>query len=208
MASNVWRRPDWMALRWPFSLSSLAFSLGRRGTPNTSETTTTPWTPVAMNFSTAYDANTLEGLPGVNVGVHIAEDDAFEEVDARDGLTVETLRTDVEYQLKLAGIRVLTEDDRLQTPSCPVLLASVAIVQPKGDLTGVHAFALTLGLRQTATLTSGARISAETWNMGYVGFAASSKVQPLLRQQLKNKTIAFVNAWLTVNPKTNVLTWA
>ncbi len=200
MASNVWR--------WPLSLSSLQFSLGRRGTANTPETTTTPWQTLAMNLSTAYDASTLEGLPGVNVGIHIDEDDAFEEVDERDGLTVETLQTDVEYQLKLAGIRVLTEDERLQTPSCPVLLVTVAIVQAKSDLTGVHAFALTVGLRQTVTLTGGARISAETWNMGYVGFAASSKVQTLVRQQVKNKTIAFVNAWLTVNPKTNVLTWA
>jgi hypothetical protein len=168
----------------------------------------TPWKTLAMNFTTAYDANTLEGLPGVNVGIHLDEDDAFEEVNARDGLTAETLQTDVEYQLRLAGIRVLTEDERLLTPSCPVLLVTVGIVKAKGDLTGVHAFAVTVGLYQMAALTGGLQISAETWNMGYVGFAASSKVQTLVREQVKAKTIAFVNAWLTVNPKTNVLKWA
>jgi hypothetical protein len=197
-----------MALRWPLSLSSLEFSLGRRGRANTPEAAVTPWKTLAMNFSTAYDASTLEGLPGVNVGIHLDEDDAFEKVDARQGLTVETLQTDVEYQLKLVGIRVLTEDDCLLTPSCPVLLVTVGIVEAKGDLTGVHAFALTVGLHQMATLAGGARISAETWNMGYVGFAASSKVRTLVREQVKAKTIAFVNAWLTVNPRTNVLTWA
>ena len=160
---------------------------------------TTTWKTLAMNFTTAYDANTLEGLPGVNVEIHLDQDDAFAEVDARDGLTVETLKTDVEYQLRLARIRVLTEDERLLTPSCPVLLVTVGIVEAKGDLTGVHAFALTVGLYQMATLTGGLQISAETWNMGYVGFAASSNVRTLIREQVKDKTIAFVNAWLTVN---------
>ena len=159
----------------------------------------TTWTTLAMNFTTAYDANTLEGLPGVNVRIRLDEDDAFKEVDARDGLTVETLQTDVEYELRLARIRVLTEDERLLTPSCPVLWVTVGIVEAKGDLKGVHAYLLTVGLHQMATLTGGMQISAETWNMGHLGFAASSKVQALVREKVKEKTIAFVNAWLTVN---------
>ena len=160
----------------------------------------TTWQTLAMNFTTAYDANTLEGLPGVNVVIQLDEDDASEKVDTRDRLTVETLQTELELQLKLVGIRVLTEDERLLTPSCPVLLVAVGIVEARG-LTDVHAYLITVGLYQMVTLAGGLRISAGTWNMGHVGFAASSKVPTLVREQVKEKTIAFVNAWLTVNRK-------
>jgi hypothetical protein len=160
----------------------------------------TSWKTLAMNFTTAYDANTLEGLPGVNVVVTLDKDDAFQEVDARDGLTVETLQSDLGFQLKLVGIRVLTEEERLLTPSCPVLSVAVGIVEARG-LTDVYAYLVTVGLYQVVTLTSGLRTTAGTWNMGHVGFAVSSKVRTLVREQVKDKIITFVNAWQTVNRK-------
>ena len=161
----------------------------------------TPWKTLAMNFTTAYDLNTLEGLPGVNVEIHIDKDDALRQSTHREGLTVEALQTDVEYQMKLARIRVLTEDERLLTPSCPVLLVTVGIVEPKGDITGVPAHLRSRsGCTRWLLFTGGLRVSVEFWNMGYVGFAASSNVRTLVREQVKDKTIAFVNAWLTVNP--------
>jgi hypothetical protein len=160
----------------------------------------TTWKTLAMDFTTAYDANTLQGLPGVHVAVHLDVDDAFQQVaEDPDGLTMETLRGDVELQLRLAGIRRLTEDELGVTPSRPVLTITIGIVETGGALSGVHGFALTVGLYQAAALAAGVETSAETWNMGHVGFAASERVGTLVRDQVREKTRSFVDAWLSVN---------
>lgn len=156
------------------------------------------WKTVAMSFTTAPDADSLQGLPGVNVVVNLDEDDALQEVAAEDDLTIETLRADVELQLRLAGIRLLTDDERLVTPPSAILSVTVGLVAAS-DLPGVHAFALTVGLYQTVSLASGVQISAETWNRGQVGFAASRRVRALVREQVRERVKAFAQAWRTVN---------
>lgn len=160
----------------------------------------TTWKTLAMNFTTAYDTSTLEGLPGVHLTIHLDEDDAFQQFAAEgDGLTVETLRGDVELQLRLAGIRLLTQDDLALTPSGPVLTIAIGIVEAAGGLAGVHGVALTVGLYQTAVLADGRTTSVETWNMGHVAFAASTRVRTLVREQVTEKVKSFVDAWLSVN---------
>jgi len=156
------------------------------------------WKTLAMSFSTAYDPNSLEGLPGVTLEVHLEQDDALGGVEGEDGLTAESLQADVALNLRIAGIRRLEQDPSLEAPSVPVLSATVSIVEV-ADLGGVHAFGLTLGLSQMVTLPSGLQVNLQTWNRGHVGFAASSRVRDLVREQVREKTKAFVDAWLMVN---------
>ena len=156
------------------------------------------WKTLAMSFSTAYDPNSLEGLPGVTLEVHFEQDDALGAIDGNDGLTAESLRADIELNLRMAGIPRLEQDPSTEAPSVPVLSVAVSMVEV-ADLGGVHAFGLTLGLSQVVTLPSGLQANLQTWNRGHVGFAASPRVRTLVREQVKEKTKAFVDAWLMVN---------
>ena len=60
---------------------------------------------------------TLRGLPGVAVVI-----EPLHPTTERDGLTQHQLQTEVEQQLKNAGIRVLTQEEWKKTPGAPYLV--------------------------------------------------------------------------------------
>src|SRR5207249_4173290 len=68
------------------------------------------------------DRATLRGVEGVDVLV-----EALKPEVERAGVTRQQLKIDVELQLRKAGIRVFTEEERLRTPGAALLSIEVHV---------------------------------------------------------------------------------
>lgn len=132
---------------------------------------------------------TLKGISALNVRVANLSDGA-----KLLGLTKETIQTDVELKLRLAGMRVVTQEEDFKLPGMPFLWVYV-------NLTDVaDAAHIQIELRQNAQLErNGERaISVATWRGGAV--IANPSLQTI-RDDVKDSVDTFLNAWLSVNPK-------
>jgi len=138
---------------------------------------------------------TLVGLPGVDVVVEQIADDA-----QGDGLDTLQVRTDVEVKLRQAGIRVLSKEEWLSTAGRPYLYVNIQTVKNKQS---VYAFSARVELRQSVTLVRqpSLRQLLTTWSTpGYIGTAGSQKLATL-RDDVRDLTDQFINAYLAANPK-------
>jgi hypothetical protein len=137
----------------------------------------------------------LKGLAGVYVSITLAPN------AAKIGLSEKQEQVDVELRLRMAGIKVLTEEEWLKVNARPLLnvilgMQEIALGQ------GNYAHRIDISLAQLVTLPRNPQIliSAETWRKGYVGVIHSKNIDRM-RDQIKDAVDAFVNAWLSVNPK-------
>jgi hypothetical protein len=146
----------------------------------------------AYAFSSEVGTNTLKGLKGVYVGI----EDISEEV-IKDGLTVDSIRTDVELKLRLAGIPVLSKEAWAKEPGLPYLDVSVNVGKPEQ---GGYIYNIIVALRQGVFLERSPDISAqaETWFVGGVGLTPDLRD---IRHVTKDEVDKFINAYLSVNPK-------
>jgi hypothetical protein len=109
------------------------------------------------------------------------------------GLTQEMIQTDVELKLRLAGIRVVTQEEALKLPGSPCLYVDVNVVESAGAASiGVE---LVQGVRLER---NGDAILAPTWSMGTLGRNPSAQD---IRDRVKDYVDTFLNALLSVNPK-------
>jgi hypothetical protein len=147
----------------------------------------------------------LPSLKGINslsfVVVSLAK-----EID-RAGLNADTIKTDAELKLRLAGIRVTTPSD--SSPDAPRLVLFVeATRNTSPELYGVY---IKVGLSQDVLLQrdpslrctgrfSGTSFTAATWSTAVVGVLGRDHVNEI-RDIFKELVDKFVNAYLTVNPK-------
>ena len=144
--------------------------------------------------------DTLRGLPGLDVVVEGLTTEA-----EKDGLRGSDIQTEVELQLRLAGIRVLPKD------AMPYVYVNVNTV--KGS-DGLYAYALRVEVKQSVRLGLGPTWSADrpasedgdqiahavTWAVGSVGRIGAAKLREV-RDQVKDDVNKLINDWLTVNPK-------
>ena len=146
----------------------------------------------AMAFDDESTRATLKGLPGVWVWVEDFSDDA-----KRAGFNQQTFQTDVELKLRLAGIKILTEQERMFTSGIPYLYLNVNPLH--GQHGQIHAYTINLELNQWVWLgrEPSIRAPATTWSVGSVGYGKLSNV----RNAVKDLVDQFINAWLSVNPK-------
>ena len=143
----------------------------------------------------AYDElrarSTLKGLPGVSVVV-----DDFSDLVKGAGFDIGTFQTDVELKLRLAGIKVLTDAERLETEGNPRLVLVVHLAREEPDDWYVFRIAVELG--QLVRLErNGFLVPIVTWEKGFIGGGPLSAV----RDAAKDRVDEFINAWLSVNPK-------
>jgi hypothetical protein len=137
---------------------------------------------------------TLRGVEGVLVFV----EDLGDEVE-HAGLTRQQIRTDVELRLRKAGIRILTEAERVGMPGAPWLSVNV-IVYLHPD-TRLAAFRIDVSLQQLAFLaTDGSRALVSTWSVGKTGIAGRRRLFDL-RNDVKDQVDVFINAYLRVHPR-------
>jgi len=130
------------------------------------------------------DANTLKGIRAVQVAIEDLSDSA-----QALGLEEETLQTDVELKLRRAGLRVSS------TPVGAFVYISVSVVD--------GASAIRVELNQSARLLlSGETWTVTTWSQGYL---EANSTAASIRSHVKDLVDAFVNDWLSVNPKNKAL---
>lgn len=130
--------------------------------------------------------NTLKGISGVQVVIEDLSDSA-----KALGLEKETIQTDVELKLRLAGIRVLSEQENNNTPGSPSLYVNVRVVR--------SAAAVAVELKQSVRLVRNGELAlGTTWSVGGVGTNLTAES---IRRHIQDYLDEFLNAWLSVNPK-------
>ena len=126
------------------------------------------------------DANTLKGISEVQVAIGDLSDSA-----QALGLEEENIQTDIELQLRRGGLRVSS------TPVGAFIYVSVSVVG--------KASAIRVELNQSARLLlSGEVWTVTTWSKDYL--EANSTAESV-RSHFKDIVDAFLNDWLSVNPK-------
>lgn len=133
----------------------------------------------------------LRGLEGVRVLV-----DRLKPEIERDGLYIDTLQGDVEVKLRIAGIKVLSEEEWLQAPGAPYLFLVVdALKHKKG-----YIFRIELSLREMVTsLRADGKNFATTLTVPHE-FGKTSYLSDI-RDQVNDLADEFVQAWQEANPK-------
>ena len=131
----------------------------------------------------------LQGIRAVSVEVEDLSDGA-----KALGLSAETVRTDVELKLRLAGVRVVTADEVLQIPRMPTLYVDAEVSSCS------KAESISVALQQNVRLERNGQsaVGATTWDVGVIGLNLNAED---IRDKIKDLVDQFLNAWLSVNPK-------
>ena len=144
----------------------------------------------------AGDKEVLQGLEGVSVWIEPIE----QEVE-KHGLTRQAIQTDTELQLRQYGIKVLTEEELLSTPTVPILFINVNVMIH--EKIPVVAAALDVELREAVLLLREPKrfcCAARTWKTGVLVLVGLDKIKDL-RGDIKDLVNEFINDYLAANPK-------
>jgi hypothetical protein len=141
-----------------------------------------------------HERESLRGLVGMEVVVEPLN------IQIEDqGLQTVMLQNSIKQRLQKAGIKVLTERERLATPTAAVLMARVDALH---DRIGRYFYSNDLMLTQRIRLggTDATELSAVTWmKLGGIGIVADDNVKHIEDQVLR-KVDQFIKDYLTVNP--------
>jgi hypothetical protein len=136
---------------------------------------------------------TLKGLPGVVVLVW----DVTPET-AHGGVTTQQLQTEVERQVRRAGITVFSSEEAGAPAEKAVLTVSVTTLQHPG---GLYAYAVDLAVYQTATLVHDPTPrSLATWTVGSVALVEASDLRAIFTS-VREQVEKFIQAYRAVNPR-------
>jgi len=116
----------------------------------------------------------------------------------KGGLTTAQIRTDVELKLRLAGIKVLTEKEWLQTTGRPFLYVDIHAF--KFDTSEVYIYHIGIQVYQEVVLIRAPQeeIFSATWKTWVL--RKSGHIEDL-RNRTKDGMDVFINTYLSVNPK-------
>ncbi len=116
------------------------------------------------------------------------------------GLDKKELQRDVELKLRMAGIPIASRQEAFDQylPTLNVLVAVEDTLWEKGIVTKSVEVSLfqDVWLRRDRTKLT----SAATWKLGAIGYVQVG-YSDYVRQEVKDKVDAFVNAYLSVNPR-------
>lgn len=136
---------------------------------------------------------TLKGIRGVKVVVDLNSD--AEEA----GLRKSDIQTDVELKLRLAGIKVLAQEEWLKEPGSPLLAVNANLLQAGKEMPGLYA--VSVELLQGVTLVRDLSMTmATTWRTEAAAIVGQNNPRPI-RDTLGDQLDKFLNAYLSVNPK-------
>jgi hypothetical protein len=150
---------------------------------------TPAWAEDPVAEFNAIKRSSLQGIESVDVIVL----EAAAESRCPD-LTSEQVQTDVETQLRQAGIPIAPG-------SAAYLFVSVVSVTVLKD--HLYGFAVSVDLQQVVFLARDPRIRTfgTTWHLGGIGVAGISNIPEFPRQMLADIVDRFINAYLEQNPK-------
>jgi hypothetical protein len=140
----------------------------------------------------------LRGLQGVNVVVEVLDPDMKEA-----GISEEMIQTKIELRLRTSGIKVFSEQERLEIPGRPYLylnLNSVFNKNKDGQLI-CCSYSLDLSLMEKVLLQrdKSKECYAEIWNTSSVGYAGIRRIDSIY-DYILNKVDVFCNDYLAANP--------
>jgi len=140
---------------------------------------------LGQESSVPLDVKSLKGIDAVQVVIDLTDTGKVSDLDKY------IVRTDVELKLRTAGMRVLSEEEDAKAPGSPYLYLNV-------NLVGTAA-AIEIQLMQTARLVRNDEIAVgATWSQRSL---STNSTAPVVRGLIKDQVDAFLNAWLSVNPK-------
>jgi hypothetical protein len=121
---------------------------------------------------------------------------AFKEL----GLTEYQLRTDVELKLRMAGIKVVSEKDKV--PGTPFLYVKTWGERSK-NLPDSFSILFVIELQQKVFLfrIPNSLLWAPTWSLTQWGLIPDREFSQRIRATVKDSIDMFINAYLSVNPK-------
>ena len=134
--------------------------------------------------------SSLKGISGVNVVVNLDDD------GKALGLTEETVQTDAELKLRLAGLRILSDTERLAARGGPFLYVNIMVVRYFGR----NAAAYQVEFCQNVTLERNGQFFAGATTWDELGLEVNPTAESI-RSGIKHHVDSFLNAWLSVNPK-------
>jgi hypothetical protein len=133
----------------------------------------------------------LAGLRGVEVVVEKMDPEA-----ERRGLTGNQIKTEVERWLRQAGVRVLTEKERLKMPGRPYLYVRIyTVISPRDCTYSTH-----VSVNEMVRLASGLQAWGTIWSDDTVGAVVIERITTI-REDLGTQVERFVNDYLAANPK-------
>lgn len=152
------------------------------------------------------DRLSVKGIKGIYV--HVIFGSGAVKGFKNRGLKEETIKTDVELKLRMAGIKVVSRDDLNKIPGRPQLVvcyAEITVATKGSDVEDeMIAYGLTISFLQDVSLSRNTEYypSAETWGLNWVGQTTmGDKGANYIREVIKDYTDNFINAYLSVNPK-------
>ena len=151
--------------------------------------------PVQAEESIAPERESLKGV----VGVDIVVEPLNIEIE-RLGLVTLKLQQDIRLRLQQAGVRVLTEHERLATSTAAMLVVRVDALH---DRIGRYFYCFDLLLTQRVRLKGrdSPDVSAVTWSKsGGIALIADDNVRHIQDQVLR-RVDQFIKDYLAVNPK-------
>lgn len=136
---------------------------------------------------------TLKGLPGVVVGVgNIAP-----EIEP-SGVTKQQLQTEVEQQLRRAGLPVFSSQEASTRPDMAFFAVYVTTLRHTGDL---YAYAVDLAVYQAAgLLRDPTPRSLTTWAVGSIALVEASDLGAIFTS-VSQQVDQFIQAYRAVNPR-------
>lgn len=113
----------------------------------------------------------------------------------REGLTQSQITSDVESKLQEAGIQLLSRENGLWFPGTPYLYVNVDVFKSKE-----YIYSIQLEFHQDVFLKRNPEIEvdASTWSKSYVSATSNFK---MIRDNIKDMVAIFINAFLSVNPR-------
>jgi hypothetical protein len=135
---------------------------------------------------------TLRGLQGVSL---LLED--IHPAMAQAGLTMQQLQTDIEQQLRHAGIPVLPKDHTFRVPGAPYLYVYVHLLPHPVGLT---VYNILVEVNQRASLDlNGASAYVSTWSVQRLGTIGRRHLAAI-RNDVRGQVDHFIHVYRSVNP--------
>ena len=141
------------------------------------------------------ERSSLYGLPGVYVLVESPNLDA-----EKDGLTKDQLRKEVESQLRNAGIKILTREEKFKTTGNPQLYVNINLLKSSSPF--AYAYSVEIRLEQEVSLVRkpNMRTAATTWSRGSVGFVGIANLRAI-RETVRGRVEHFIHDYFAANSK-------
>ena len=114
-----------------------------------------------------------------------------------EGLSKSKIKKDVELKLRLEEIRVLTEEEFKKEKRRPLLYININGMKGSG---GLLLYEVAVQLMQDVSLERrpSLKLLAPTWEVGSMGLGETKEI----RKSIKDNVDAFIDVYLSVNPKT------